>query len=243
MLPVIRQNDLPQPSAAFQADRIGKDDRGFPCLKAGRGLTEHERAALIEARALIDAWLAPALAGQVAMFVSTLRLDRKERDQGEAIDDARASLYLEVLGDLPGAALTATLRGIIRDEFPELSPTFMPTATELRRVVMRVAEKARAEHRWIDHVLALPEGPRETSPEEHAALAEKFDAAAKQLAAESAEKHLGEIALAAMRDANAAAAISARHRRVAADLANRNFPPAPSELQAPLEAEAGKGVA
>jgi hypothetical protein len=248
MLPVIRQSDLPQPSAAFQSDRIGKDDRGFPCLKAGCALTASERSSLEAARRSIDAWLAPATPEQVATFVSSLRVDRRERDHGEAIEDARASLYLEGLGDMPGSALAAALSAIIRDGFPELSPVFMPTATELRRVVSGIAEKARAERRWIDHILALPVAAPEASAEERESVAAKFDAAAKQLRVGAHERRLGDMALEALRDANAAAARAARAERVADGLSGRRFPPPPSQLgasdvQLPADSEPGEDVA
>lgn len=214
---------MPRPSADFRNDRLGRDVRGLPCFRVGRALTQPEKIRLLRLAQDLDLYLSPAtLEEAAAALVLPLKAVRVSRDGG-AVSDAVAAQYAEALAGLPRRAMEDARRALNRDEAPGIDRKFLPTPTELAHLVKEFAAAAEFERRWIDHILALKEGPPEAAdnPIVAAAASQIAAAAVTTLRQSFAEGSLAEREAAITRIADLERVRREREERVAADLARR----------------------
>jgi hypothetical protein len=227
-----------KPSASSMISRILSEGRTAPAssgnrvFRRGRGLAPEERQLLELARAECEAWLTPASAADIGAAVAPIVASMPSALAGEAMS-LRVAAYRHGLAGLPKAALDLARDQVLAGEVEDLSARFAPTPPELARLARNAAAVWQSRLRSIEELLTMREEAPRPPPVSgiHPTAVERTLAAFVEGGTDAARE---------------------RAERIAADLASRNFPPAPShvvegghvdELQAPLEAEAGKGVA
>ncbi|WP_421724771.1 hypothetical protein [Bauldia sp.] len=127
----------------------------MPVFRHGRGLTEAERDELIETKAVLTDWLAPAGPATIGALVLPVLVAFKVRDTGEAAS-ARAQAYAIGLSRVPLNALEETCRAILAGE-TDLDRRFAPTPAEIAAVARAYAAPVKVDLMRIDALLAAGE--------------------------------------------------------------------------------------
>lgn len=124
----------------------------------------------------LEVHLVPADAAEVARCVAILQAQFRDREVSEDVATARAEGYLMALDGVPAFALRELVRLVVSGQEESLSPKYMPTSAELRRLVDRLSLPARGHRLQLRRLLeaeverAAPAGPRALPPEVQAFL-------------------------------------------------------------------------
>ena len=142
----------------------------------GSGLAPAERDELGALGARITGWLRPVIPEEIAAeLVIPLDVVRVRRDE-PAAETLAAAQYAEALAGRPVGAVIEARIAINRDEVDWLDRRFMPTPTELARLVREIGSAGEAARIRIAALLSAAEDPPPPTAEERerrAAAAER----------------------------------------------------------------------
>ncbi len=144
---------------------------------------------------------------------------------GRATNEARAKAYCIALEGLPAAAIAAGVQAVLQGHVPGIRQDFPPTAPQLAAVCRSFRDRD-ADQLAVVRRMMLP-APDPDVPA-NPVVVDGLRDLGESLRRGAAERSLAAAAAEAVSSAAAAAEERARAERISADLAGRDFPPAPS---------------
>lgn len=162
-------------SPAWLAESLNALSGGLrPTIPARAALNPRQRQAVEEMCSRLAIHLAPADPVEVGKGVALLDPQfQSGRGRDDLREEARAEGYLIALDGVPLFALREAVRLVLSGHAEGISPRFMPTSAELRRLVDELSRPARWHANQLRRLLDA-DVEREITPEERARVAERF---------------------------------------------------------------------